>query len=634
MKFTIRYCLSLIVLLGAINITFAQSFCTQIANNDQLGSVENNRTMAFSLSALTGNDTEILELASFTQPSSGTLTYDAETKMFTYSPASGSSGIVTFNYTLKRENETRLGAPLMVNGEEHYYEQIYLPKGNEMGNTWQESKVLAEARSYNGMKGYLATITSAAENEIIRQKMQQGNFSLVAWLGGSDAGQEGVWRWVTGPEAGMQFSQQVPGQSGVSVNGMFQDWGFPEPNNAGGNENYLSLYFAEHVRWNDLKGTEPFVSFFVEYGSSENCAAGLTASVSLTVNEPIPNEGNGCNLALTTTTMQAEPWWPMWGVMNGAGSIDLTVSGGTAPYTYKWNAGVTTQDISAASPGLYTVTVTDAAGCSAMTSVYVGHKNNPLILTSSHIDATMGGGMDGSVNLSVIGGTGPYTFMWSNGATTEDLTGVTAGTYTVTVMDAMGKQAMTSVMVGERGMPLTLSIAHQDVMRAGGYGSIDLSIMGGVAPYSILWNAGSRNEDLPQVTPGMYMVTVTDATGATATASVNVAGFGMPAIAGRKGGEPGREISLNPVKEAGLVAYPNPVVDRATVSFNLTEAGQYTLDLFDIRGAKVKTIASGKGRQDEQLSVEMAAPNQAKGVYLLRLVTDKQVLTKRILFKQ
>ncbi|KAA5548332.1 T9SS type A sorting domain-containing protein [Adhaeribacter rhizoryzae] len=612
-----KHFFKLLTFLLFTNVAVAQDLCVQIANNDQLGSVNNNVSFSFSLESLLENDSDALDLASFTQPNNGTLSFDETTKMFTYTPAAGFAGPVNFNYTLKRAQETRLGPPLIINGEEHYYEPLEF----DYRATWEDAMAQAASKSYNGSSGYLATITSAAENEFIQEIVSKITLrNPYVWLGANDKAEEGVWRWATGPEAGMLFN--------------YNNWAKDEPNDKRG-EDYLAI--STDGKWNDVsnEGPSPYFpyTYLVEYGSSENCNAGLTASVSFLLNPTVPNEGNGCNLALTTTTMQAEPWWPMWGVMNGAGSIDLTVTGGTAPYTYKWNAGVTTQDISAASPGLYTVMVTDAAGCSAMTSVYVGHKNNPLILTSSHIDATMGGGMDGSVDLSVIGGTGPYTFVWSNGATTEDLTMVAAGTYSVTVMDAMGKQGMTSVMVGERGMPLTLSIVHQDVMKVGGYGSIDLSIMGGVAPYSILWNAGSRNEDLPQVTPGMYMVTVTDAVGATATASVHVAGFGIPAIAGRKG-EPGREISLNPVKEVGLAAYPNPTTDRATISFNLAETGNYTLDLFDIRGAKVKNIASGKGQVDQQLSVELNVPSQTKGVYLIRLVSDKQVITKRILFKQ
>ncbi|WP_174761996.1 putative Ig domain-containing protein, partial [Adhaeribacter aerolatus] len=97
----------------------------------------------------------------------------------------------------------------------------------------------------------------------------------------------------------------------------------------------------------------------------------------------------GCHLALTTRVVQAEPWYGMWGALNGAGAIDLSVQGGTAPYTYRWNAGPATQDISAASPGFYSVTVTDATGCSGMTTVYVGRKNDFLRVLSSHQDASV-----------------------------------------------------------------------------------------------------------------------------------------------------------------------------------------------------------------------------------------------------
>jgi hypothetical protein len=614
MKIILPRFLSLIIFCLVANGAFAQSFCVPVAANDQLGTVYNNDSLSFSLASLVGNDAAALDLDTFTQPASGRLRYNSNTQMFTYTPAAGFSGPVSFNYTLKSPNNTRLGAPFIINGEEHYYEQIQVPGGT----TWQNARLQAETMTYNGSKGYLATITSASENNFVQQRMIQAGFSTNAWLGGSDAAQEGVWQWVTGPDAPMPMT--------------YNNWAVGEPSNYGGDEDHVQIYYY-NFSWNDIKDTVLTPSYIVEYGSAQNCATGLTAMVSLLVQESVPTGGNTCDLALTTTTMQAEPWYPMWGVMNGTGSIDLTVSGGNAPYTYKWNAGVTTQDISKASPGLYTVTVTDATGCSAMTSVYVGTKNNPLILTTAHLNTSVAGGNNGSVNLSVIGGTGPYTYMWSNGATSEDLTGVPAGTYTVQVMDAMGKTATTSVMVSDPNTPLSLYIAHQNVMRSGGYGSIDLTVVGGTGPYTYLWNAGSRNEDLPQVTPGMYMVTVTDALGATATASVNVSGFGMPAMAGARVGSI-REINLNPVKEAGLVSYPNPATDRATISFNLAETGNYRLDLFDIRGAKVKTIASGKGQSDEQLSVELNAADQAKGVYLLRLVTDKQVLSKRIVFKQ
>ncbi|KAA5543408.1 serine hydrolase, partial [Adhaeribacter rhizoryzae] len=127
-------------------------------------------------------------------------------------------------------------------------------------------------------------------------------------------------------------------------------------------------------------------------------AGGTAASSSpftiLNVN-PNPN----CSLTLITKVTQAEPWYGMWGAFNGAGMIDLSVSGGTAPYTYRWNAGAATQDLGLASPGTYSVLVTDATGCTGWTTVQVGRKNDFLRVLSSHQDVSAAGASDGSIDL-------------------------------------------------------------------------------------------------------------------------------------------------------------------------------------------------------------------------------------------
>ncbi|KAA5541721.1 T9SS type A sorting domain-containing protein, partial [Adhaeribacter rhizoryzae] len=78
-------------------------------------------------------------------------------------------------------------------------------------------------------------------------------------------------------------------------------------------------------------------------------------------------------------------------------------------------------------------------------------------------------------------------------------------------------------------------------------------------------------------------------------------------------------------------AYPNPAVEQATINFSLPQAGKYSLELYDLRGAKVKTLASGTGKANQNLEVAVNVASYAKGVYLLKLVTDKQVAAKRLL---
>ncbi|KAA5539547.1 T9SS type A sorting domain-containing protein [Adhaeribacter rhizoryzae] len=348
---------------------------------------------------------------------------------------------------------------------------------------------------------------------------------------------------------------------------------------------------------------------------------------SYTITGPTTPPPTGCSLALTTKVTQAEPWYGMWGAFNGAGMIDLSVSGGTAPYTYRWNAGAATQDLGLASPGTYSVLVTDATGCTGWTTVQVGRKNDFLRVLSSHQDVSSAGASDGSIDLTVVGGVVPATYLWSNGATTEDLTGLAAGTYSVIVTDAFGRKTMTSVVVGTKGAPLALSVAHQNVSAAGKQdGSVDLSVTGGMGPYTYLWNTGARTEDLHYAVPGDYMVTVTDAMGATATTMVQVGVGRAPIMLARKAGSDDLFSST-----AGLTAYPNPAIEQATINFSLPQAGKYSLELYDLRGAKVKTLASGTAKANQNLEIAVNVASYAKGVYLLKLVTDKQVAAKRLL---
>jgi len=118
------------------------------------------------------------------------------------------------------------------------------------------------------------------------------------------------------------------------------------------------------------------------------------------------------------------------------GSIDITVSGGTAPYTYSWTNGATTEDIHDLMPGTYSVVITDANGCQLMGTYTIVAPNS--IEATSEVDNPDCSEATGKINITVSGGTAPYTFVWSNGATTEDLDAVVAGTYQVTITDVNG----------------------------------------------------------------------------------------------------------------------------------------------------------------------------------------------------
>ena len=117
------------------------------------------------------------------------------------------------------------------------------------------------------------------------------------------------------------------------------------------------------------------------------------------------------------------------------GAIDLEVTGGKLPYAYNWSNGATSQDISGISTGLYQVTVTDDYGCTA-TDSYSVPDGYTLQLVSEVTNSNCYGDASGAINLTVVGGTEPYSYAWSNGATTEDISGLGFGAYGVTVSDA------------------------------------------------------------------------------------------------------------------------------------------------------------------------------------------------------
>jgi hypothetical protein len=204
------------------------------------------------------------------------------------------------------------------------------------------------------------------------------------------------------------------------------------------------------------------------------------------------------------------------------GSASVSVSGGTAPYTYTWNNGGSNSTITGVSAGNYSVTVTDANGCTATAATTVGQPANALSASASASAATCFGAVNGSVNLSVSGGTASYSYAWSNGATSEDLASVGAGTYSVTVTDANGCSANASAVVTQPAA-ISVSTSTSPATCGAANGSVDLSVSGGSSPYSYDWSNGATTEDLSGITSGTYSVTVTDASGCTASTSASVA---------------------------------------------------------------------------------------------------------------
>ena len=200
------------------------------------------------------------------------------------------------------------------------------------------------------------------------------------------------------------------------------------------------------------------------------------------------------------------------------GSIDLSVTGGTPNFNYSWNNGGTTEDISGLAPGDYTVTVTDASGCTGIETFDISDAVE--IIISENITHENCGDREGEIDLTISGGVEPYTFVWSNGETTEDITDLQQGDYTVTVTDANNCTSETTYSVinyvGNCIPDCDLEITNfnlTDETCGQADGEIDVTIFTSFSPYTVQWTNGATTDDITNLSADDYSITITDAEG-------------------------------------------------------------------------------------------------------------------------
>ena len=205
------------------------------------------------------------------------------------------------------------------------------------------------------------------------------------------------------------------------------------------------------------------------------------------------------------------------------GGATASGSGGTTPYTYLWSNAATTASITGVSAGTYSVTITDNNGCYDSTSATVTEP--ALLVAAAQLDSniTCNGLSDGGATSAASGGTQPYAYLWSNGATTASITGVTAGTYSVTISDGAGCYDSASVVITEPAALQALSVVDSNITCNGlADGGATSAASGGTQPYAYLWSNSATTASITGVTAGTYTVTITDANGCTSTSSSTV----------------------------------------------------------------------------------------------------------------
>jgi len=249
----------------------------------------------------------------------------------------------------------------------------------------------------------------------------------------------------------------------------------------------------------------PAGSFVVTMTDANNCPIVQTTSISQPAT-PVTSSISKTNVSC-------------FGGSNG--SATASGSGGTPGYTFAWSTGANGPTVTNLAAGTYTVTASDANGCTATQTTSI---TQPPVLAAnvSTTNATCFGGSNGTATATGSGGTTPYSISWSNGVNGPLNTGLSAGTYTATVTDG---NACTATQTGTVGQPpaLQINVIVTDVSCFGGNdGSAAATGSGGAPGYTFAWSTGTNGPTANNLSAGIYTVTMTDGNTCTGTETASV----------------------------------------------------------------------------------------------------------------
>lgn len=209
---------------------------------------------------------------------------------------------------------------------------------------------------------------------------------------------------------------------------------------------------------------------------------------------------------------------------NGTASAVIT-GGAVTPITYNWNTSPAqnTQTISGLAEGNYDLFATDADGCQVNGTTTIMQPDALTVDFDNTNDISCFGLTDGAATAKPVGGSTPYTYLWSNGETSATIINKAAGSYTVTVTDANGCTAENTITIAQPASALTVT-ATQTII---GCASLNnnkavATAAGGVSPYTYVWSDSQTNAIANNLAPGNFTVTATDNNGCQATTNISV----------------------------------------------------------------------------------------------------------------
>jgi hypothetical protein len=312
------------------------------------------------------------------------------------------------------------------------------------------------------------------------------------------------------------------------------------------------------------------------------------------------------------------------------GSATVTASGGSGNYTYLWSTGATTPTITGQPTGVYSVTVRDAVSstCVSTTQVAIGNEGGPQLVVLSTTPATCAGAT-GSASVTAMGGSPVYTYLWSNGQSSATLSGVVAGTYSVTVTDQTGCRDVGLVTILSSPGTLTATASGTPSVCLQSTGSASVVASGGSGPgtYQYRWSNGGATPTISNLVAGVYSVTVTDANQCWVMATVSIDDLSGPQFTINKtnvscsGGSNGTA-SVNISNAFGIPSYQWST-GAVTGSISGLSAGVYSVTVTDGNGCQVtdQVTITQPGAIVAELSSSTLACGSTTGTILLNSIS-------------
>jgi gliding motility-associated-like protein len=280
-------------------------------------------------------------------------------------------------------------------------------------------------------------------------------------------------------------------------------------------------------------GTGPYTYSWSPSGGNGASASGLSANTyTVTI-----HDANSCMAVVNVVITEPPPMKLTFNPVNPTchgtcnGSIAASVSGGAAAYTWAWSpAGGSGASASSLCAGIYTCTVKDANGCS-FNKLDTLSEPPALKGTLAGIDVTCNQSCNGQVICVPSGGIAPYQYSWNTSCTTASCSNICAGNYTLTLIDSRHCSVTDTVSV-RQSTPLVLQLSSQASHCRKPDGMASVAVSGGSSPYTYNWSpgTGSSTSSYPNISPGTYLVSVTDNAGCKARDTVvvgNIPGFGF-----------------------------------------------------------------------------------------------------------